>query len=128
MFVNRVLKKAGQGLGTFATLLMVMSGGASVVAPAAASTTTATIAQVVLIKDGKLVFVYPTGGIHDPATCAAGGGGSYYSFSYSGAAASTYLATLLAARASGATVTFYGSNSCTAQSNVSETLSTFSVN
>jgi hypothetical protein len=127
MFVQRT-KRAVQRLERLATLLIVMLGGILLVAPAGASTTTATVAQVLLIKDGKLVFVYPTGGIHDPATCATGGGGAYYSFSYSGAAASTYLASLLAARASGATVTFYGSNSCTAQPNSSETLSTFSVN
>ncbi len=130
MFVNRVPKRAAKRLARLATVLMVMLGGIIMVTPAVASTTTASVSRVLLIKQANLVLVYPTGGIHDPATCASGGGGSYYSFTLSGTGASTYLTALLAAQVSGATVTFYGSNSCAAQPNLSlsESLSNMSVN
>jgi hypothetical protein len=84
-----------------------------------ATVTTATIAQVLVWSSGNLVYVYPIGGITGSPACGAAS--PYYSFSYSRPMASAYLAALLAAQASGATVDLWGTGACTDQS-TSETL------
>jgi hypothetical protein len=103
-----------------ALLPIVLSLGAILTSSLAqASLTTATIAQVLVWSSGNLVYVYPIGGIAGSPACGATL--PYYSFSYSRPMASAYLAALLAAQASGATVTIWGTGACTDQS-TSETL------
>jgi hypothetical protein len=110
----------------FKTFLLALTLAASLEATSAlASTTTSTVAEVLLYSGGNLVYVYPTGGI--PGVPACGAGQPYYSFSFSRAMANGYLAGLLSAQARGATVTFYGSGTCSDQT-ISETLSYFSIN
>ena len=106
-------------------LSALMLGSALMAGTAGASTMTATVSQILLLGGGvNLVYVYPAGGITGSPSCAAGS--AYYSFSYTGTMGSAYLAALLAAQASGASVTLYGSSACTDQS-ISETLSYFSI-
>jgi hypothetical protein len=106
-------------------LSALMLGSVLTASTALASTATATVYQVLLLGAGaNLVYVYPTGGITGGPSCAAGA--AYYSFSYTGTMGAAYLAGLLAAQASGATVTLYGTAACTVQSS-SETLSYFSI-
>ena len=93
---------------------------------AVATTTTATISQVLLLSSVNLVYVYPTGGL-SPTSPSCAAGTAYYSFSYTRTMGPAYLAGLLAAQASGASVTLYGTAGCTDQ-NVSETLAYFSIN
>jgi hypothetical protein len=93
---------------------------------AVAGATNAKIQSVLIWEDGGLVYVYPAGGVSNPPACH-GSNGNYYSFSLVRRYAREYLAGLLAAQASGATVTFYGTGICVDQS-VSETLSYYSIN
>ena len=90
-----------------------------------AGTTTTTIAEILLVDDPGLIYVYPTGGVQGAPACH-GSNGSYYSFKVSRPMSKQYLAALLAAQAKGATVRLYGAGACTDQS-VSETLSYLSV-
>ena len=95
---------------------------------AGATTTVATVSQILLLGAGaNLVYVYPTGGIAGGPSCAAGQGAAYYSFSYTRTMGPAYLAALLTAQASGATVVLFGTSACTDQS-VSETLNYFIIN
>ena len=105
-------------------LLAFSFGGFLAASLAQASLTTATIAQVLVWSAGNLVYVYPVGGITSSPACGAAA--PYYSFSYSRPMASAYLAALLAAQASGATVDIWGTGACTDQS-TSETLDYFRV-
>jgi hypothetical protein len=106
-------------------LVVVVFGAVFAGPPAQASNTVATIQSVLLLSGANLVYVYPTGGVINEASCG-GSNGSYYSFSMSRTMGNAYLAALLAAQARGATVTFYGTGGCTDQS-VSETLDYFTV-
>jgi len=83
-------------------------------------TTTAKISQVLLYDTGNLIYVYPEGGLTDPAGCHTTGG-QYYSFSAERSMAKEYLSALLSAQARQATVTLWGAGACRDQSN-SETL------
>ena len=71
------------------------------------------------------MYVYPVGGVLNPPGCH-GSNGSYYSFSLARPRAKEYLAGLLVAQSQGATVSFYGTGTCTDQS-VSETLAYYSI-
>jgi hypothetical protein len=113
-------KHAGRGILLFALVLV----GIFTAVPARASGTTATIAHVLVWSAGNLVYVYPTTGISGSPACGTASG--YYSFSYSRPMASAYLAALLAAQSRGATVTIWGTGTCTDQS-TSETLDYFEV-
>lgn len=85
-----------------------------------ASTIQAKISNILVFSRGSLVYVYPLGGVVGKPACDAVGGG-YYSFSFTRPMASAYLATLLAAKSTGAFVTLYGTGACTDQP-ISETL------
>lgn len=108
-------------------LSVLMLGSALTATTAVASTTTATVSQVLLLDGPNLVYVYPAGGIAGGPSCAAGQGAAYYSFSYTRTMGPAYLAALLTAQASGATVVLFGTSACTDQS-VSETLNYFIIN
>jgi len=105
----------------------IVSGlmGLVLASAASASTTSARIANILIYDGGNMVYVYPAGGILNAPGCH-GANGNYYSFSMSRPLAREYLAGLLAAQAQGATVSFYGTNTCADQS-VSETLAYFSI-
>jgi hypothetical protein len=108
---------------------VVVSFGAvlATATPAFAGTTPGVKIQNILIyDDGPLVYVYPVGGVKGAPGCH-GSNGNYYSFSLRREFAKEYLAGLLTAQATGATVTFYGLGACREQ-NVSETLSYFTIN
>jgi hypothetical protein len=90
---------------------------------ASAGVTVAKIEALLIYSGGSIVYVYPVGGVASAPSCH-GGNGNYYSFALSRPYAKEYLAALLAAQASGATVTFFGMGTCTEQT-VSETLNYF---
>jgi hypothetical protein len=107
-------------------LRLVLPIGAGLIATQAlASTNTDTIAKILLDSSGNIVYVYPTNGI--PGVPACGAGQPYYSFLFTRPMASAYLAGLLSAQARGASVTLYGSSTCSDQS-ISETVQYFSIN
>jgi len=108
-------------------LAVLVLSAVSLSTTARATVTVATVSQILVLGGGaNLVYVYPTGGITGGPSCAAGQGAAYYSFSYTTTMGPAYLAALLAAKASGASVTLYGANACTDQS-ISETLSYFAI-
>ena len=88
--------------------------------PAFAGTTVAKIAQILLYDAGNLVYVYPAGGVQNPAPCQASNV-TFYSFSLARPMGRQYLAALMGAQARNATVIFQGSGTCTDQA-IAETL------
>ena len=94
---------------------------------------TATIASIEMVDDGSaaassngtmLVYVYPTGGMPSPPSCATNG--PYVSFSMTRPMAKSYLALLMMAQATGKQVFFRTQGACLDQSS-SDTLYYFQV-
>jgi hypothetical protein len=99
---------------------VALAGLLAIATTAHGGSTSSTIQSILIVEDSDMVYVYPTSGVQNPPACH-GGNGNYYSFKLSRPRAREYLAALLAAQASGASVNFYGKGACVDQS-VSETL------
>ncbi|MCO7226713.1 hypothetical protein [Pleionea sp. CnH1-48] len=90
---------------------------------ALAGNTTAKIEKILMYEEGDLVYVYPEGGVKNPASCH-GANGDYYSFKMSRPRAKEYLSVLMVAFTAQKDVFFRSREACIDQS-VSETLSYF---
>jgi hypothetical protein len=92
-----------------------------------AGNTVSEVEKILFYDGGKLIYIYPKGGVKNPPSCHdAVGGGDYYSFSSERPMAKEYISGLLSAQARKATVQFWGKGACIDQA-VAETLNYFRI-